>query len=328
MSAAIRNNVTVSGVAHGQPIVFLHGFGCDQSMWRYVSPAFEEDHRVVLLDHVGAGGSEISGYRRSQYSDLNAYARDVLEVCEELDLREVVLVGHSVSSMIGILAANLEPERFAALVLVGPSPRYLDDDGYVGGFSREDIDGLLETMDNDYLGWSSTMAPAIMGNADRPELGEELRLSFCRTDPDIARDFASVTFLSDNRADLPQLRVRSVILQCADDIIASRTVGEYVHRELPGSEFVMLEATGHCPHVSAPEQTTAAIRVPVTRWACRLPRSSARACNPPSRSFTRTRPAATCRCCWTARWSRPTGRSYGRRATRPTHCWGGAWKTC
>jgi sigma-B regulation protein RsbQ len=162
--------------------------------------------------------------------------------------------------MIGILAANLEPERFSALVLVGPSPRYIDDDGYVGGFSREDIDGLLETMDNDYLGWSSTMAPAIMGNADRPELGEGLRLSFCRTDPAIARDFAGVTFLSDNRADLRRLRVRSVILQCSDDIIASRSVGEYVHRELPGSEFVMLEATGHCPHVSAPAQTTAAIR--------------------------------------------------------------------
>jgi sigma-B regulation protein RsbQ len=260
MSAAIRNNVTVTGVADGQPMVFLHGFGCDQSMWRHVSPAFEKDHRVVLLDHVGAGGSEVSGYRRSRYSDLNAYARDVLEVCEELDLREVILVGHSVSSMIGILAANLEPERFSALVLVGPSPRYIDDDGYAGGFSRADIDGLLETMDNDYLGWSSTMAPAIMGNADRPELGEELRLSFCRTDPAIARDFAGVTFLSDNRADLPRLRVRSMILQCSDDIIASRAVGEYVHRELAGSEFVMLEATGHCPHVSAPEQTTAAIR--------------------------------------------------------------------
>jgi sigma-B regulation protein RsbQ len=260
MSAASRNNVTVTGVADGQPMVFLHGFGCDQSMWRHVSPAFEKDHRVVLLDHVGAGGSEVSGYRRSRYSDLNAYARDVLEVCEELDLREVILVGHSVSSMIGILAANLEPERFSALVLVGPSPRYIDDDGYVGGFSREDIDGLLETMDNDYLGWSSTMAPAIMGNADRPELGEGLRLSFCRTDPAIARDFAGVTFLSDNRADLRRLRVRSVILQCSDDIIASRSVGEYVHRELPGSEFVMLEATGHCPHVSAPAQTTAAIR--------------------------------------------------------------------
>ena len=241
-------------------MVFLHGFGCDQSMWRQVSGGFEEDHRVVLLDHVGAGDSDISGYRQSRYNELGAYARDVLEVCEELELGDVVLVGHSVSAMIGILAANLEPERFAALVLVGPSPRYLDDVGYVGGFSHEDIDGLLETMDTDYLGWSSTMAPAIMGNADRPELGEELRLSFCRTDPDIARDFATVTFRSDNRADLRRVSVRSVILQCSDDVIASRVVGEYVHQELPGSEFVMLEATGHCPHVSAPAQTTAAIR--------------------------------------------------------------------
>jgi sigma-B regulation protein RsbQ len=259
-SAAIRNNVTVSGVADGQPMVFLHGFGCDQSMWRRVAPAFEEDHRVVLLDHVGAGDSDISGYRRSRYSDLDAYARDVLEVCEELALCDVVLVGHSVSAMIGILAANLEPERFAALVLVGPSPRYIDDEDYVGGFSREDIDGLLETMDTDYLGWSSTMAPAIMGNGDRPELGEELTASFCRTDRNIARDFAEVTFLSDNRADLRQLDVRSVILQCSDDIIAPREVGEYMHRELSDSEFVMLEATGHCPHVSAPAQTAAAIR--------------------------------------------------------------------
>jgi sigma-B regulation protein RsbQ len=259
-SAVIRNNVTVSGTRDGQPMVFLHGFGCDQSMWRHVSPAFEQDHRVVLLDHIGAGGSDVSGYRRSRYSDLDGYARDVLEVFAELELHDMVVVGHSVSAMIAVLAANLEPKRFSALVLVGPSPRYIDDEGYTGGFSREDIDGLLDTMGHDYLGWSSTMAPAIMGNADRPELGEELTASFCRTDPDIARDFASVTFLSDNRADLQRLRVRSVILQCSDDVISAREVGEYVHREVPGSQLVMLDASGHCPHVSAPAQTVAAIR--------------------------------------------------------------------
>jgi sigma-B regulation protein RsbQ len=260
LSAAIRNNVTIRGVEDGQPMLFLHGFGCDQSMWRRVTPSFEMDHRVVLLDHVGCGGSDTSAYRSSRYRDLEGYARDVLEVCEELELRDVVLVGHSVSSMIGVLAANADSERFAALVLVGPSPRYIDDEDYVGGFAREDIDGLLETMGNDWLGWSSTMAPAIMGNADRPELGEELTASFCRTDPKIALDFAGVTFLSDNRADLKKVQVRSVILQCSEDIIAPRAVGEYVHRELPGSEFMMLKAKGHCPQVSAPAETAAAIR--------------------------------------------------------------------
>jgi sigma-B regulation protein RsbQ len=243
-------------------MLFLHGFGCDQSMWRQVSPTFETDHRVVLMDHVGCGGSDASAYRSSRYRNLHGYARDVLEVCDELDLRDVILVGHSVSAMIGVLAANAAPERFASLVLVGPSPRYIDDpdNGYVGGFTRADIDGLLETMSNDWLGWSSVMAPAIMGNADRPELGDQLAASFCQTDPRIALDFANVTFLSDNRADLKRVRVRTAILQCSQDIIAPEAVGRYVHGELPGSELVMLRATGHCPQVSAPEETAAAIR--------------------------------------------------------------------
>lgn len=256
----VRNNVTTHGIVDGQPMVFLHGFGCDQSMWGRIWPAFAADHRIVLLDHVGAGASDTSEYSSSRYSDLTDYARDVLEVCSELDLREVILVGHSVSAMIAVLAANADPERFASLVLIGPSPRYLDDEGYLGGFTRQDIDDLLETMGHDYLGWSSTMAPAIMGNPDRPELGDELTASFCRTDPRIALDFARLTFLSDNRADLTRVAVRSTILQCSDDIIAPRQVGEYVHREIRDSEFVMLEATGHCPHVSAPAETAAAVR--------------------------------------------------------------------
>jgi sigma-B regulation protein RsbQ len=260
ITPTLRNNVTVSGAEGGRPMVFLHGFGCDQSMWRFVAPEFERDHRVVLLDHVGAGGSDAAAYQPARYRSLEGYARDVLEVCDELGLDDVVLVGHSVSAMIGILAANAQPERIGALVLVGPSPRYVDDEGYTGGFSREDIDGLLETMGTDYLGWSSSMAPVIMGNGERPELGEELTASFCRTDPEIAREFAKLTFLSDNREDLSRVTVPSLVLQSSEDAIAPREVGEYVHSQTPDSELVVLSATGHCPHMSAPAETVAAIR--------------------------------------------------------------------
>jgi sigma-B regulation protein RsbQ len=241
-------------------MLFAHGFGCDQNMWRYVWPAFADEYRVVLFDHVGAGGSDVGAYDRERYSSLGGYADDVLDICRELGLDDVVFVGHSVSAMIGVLAAIEEPERFARLVLVGPSPRYIDDDGYAGGFSREDIEGLLESLESNYLGWSSTMAPAIMGNADRPELGEELTNSFCRADPEIAAQFARVTFLSDNRADLPRVMTPSVVLQCDNDVIAPRAVGEYVQRHLSDSRLVQLTATGHCPNLSAPDETVAAIR--------------------------------------------------------------------
>ena len=241
-------------------MVFAHGFGCDQNMWRYVWPAFAGDHRIVLFDYVGMGGSDVGAYDPARYSSLRGYADDVLEICRDLELHDVVFVGHSVSAMIGVLAAVVEPERFARLVLVGPSPRYLDDDEYVGGFSGEQIEGLLESLESNFLGWSSTMAPVIMGNPDRPELGEELANSFCRTDPEIARQFARVTFLSDNRADLPRVKTPSLVLQCADDVIAPRTVGEYVQRNLPNSRLILLDATGHCPNLSAPEETVAAIR--------------------------------------------------------------------
>jgi sigma-B regulation protein RsbQ len=255
-----RNNVKVSGPEGAPAMIFAHGFGCDQNMWRFVAPAFEDDYRIVLFDHVGAGQSDPSAYSRGRYDSLQGYANDVLEICRELDLRNAVFVGHSVSAMIGVLAAVQEPERFESLVLVGPSPRYIDDEGYAGGFSREDIEGLLDSLDSNYLGWSSAMAPVIMGNPDRPELGTELTNSFCRTNPEIARHFARVTFLSDNRADLPRLRARALILQCSDDAIAPRSVGEYVHRQIPGSEMVLMQATGHCPNLSAPEETIEAIR--------------------------------------------------------------------
>jgi sigma-B regulation protein RsbQ len=254
-----RNNVVEHGIADAPAMVFAHGFGCDQNMWRHIWPAFADDHRVVLFDYVGFGGSDVSAYDPDRYSSLEGYAEDVLEIARELELRDVVFVGHSVSSMIGVLAAAAEPERFARLVLVGPSPRYIDDDGYVGGFSRADIEELLESLDSNYLGWSAAMAPVIMGNEDRPQLGEELTNSFCRADPAIAKQFARATFLSDNRADLRRVRAPALVLQCAQDVIAPQAVGEYVSRELPAGELVLLDATGHCPNLSAPEETVAAI---------------------------------------------------------------------
>ena len=254
-----RNNVRVAGPEHGQPMMFAHGFGCDQNMWRFVTPAFEPDHRVVLFDHVGSGSSDLSAYSRDKYASLQGYADDILELCRGLDLHDVIFVGHSVASMMGVLAAAAEPERFAKLILIGPSPRYIDDAPYETGFSRADIDGLLEALDSNYLGWSRQMAPLIMGNPERPELGEELTNSFCRTDPEITKQFARVTFLSDNRSDLQKVDVPTLILQCSEDAIAPRPVGEYVHRHIPRSELVLMRATGHCPNLSAPEETVAAI---------------------------------------------------------------------
>jgi len=255
-----RNNVQISGRADGPTMIFAHGFGCDQNMWRFVAPAFADTYRTVLFDHVGAGRSDLSAYSPDRHSMLQGYADDMLEIMAEIEARDTVFVGHSVGAMIGVLAANSAPDRFDRLVLVGPSPRYLDDVDYRGGFSAADIEELLDSLDSNYLGWSSVMAPAIMGNPDRPELGSELTNSFCRTDPAIARRFARVTFLSDNRDDLAGVSVPCLVLQCTDDIIAPHEVGEYVHRQLPKSELVVLRATGHCPNLSAPEETVAAIR--------------------------------------------------------------------
>ena len=255
-----RNNVTVAGDPAGRTIVFAHGFGCDQHMWRFVVPAFEDDHRIVLFDYVGAGGSDLSAYDDERYGSLDGYALDVIEVLDALEARDVVFVGHSVSSMVGVRAALRRPDLVSALVLVGPSPRYIDEGDYVGGFSEEDIEGLLQSLDSNYLGWSASMAPVIMGNADRPELGAELTSSFCRTDPDIQRKFARVTFLSDHRADLPEVRVPTLVLQCSDDVIAPDLVGQYVHERVAGSTFRKLRAVGHCPNLSAPEETVEAIK--------------------------------------------------------------------
>ena len=261
MSVLARNNVRVGGRPDGRPMIFAHGFGCAQNMWRFVAPAFADDYKLVLFDYVGSGKSDLSAYDPKRYATLDGYAQDVLDVCRALDLRDVVFVGHSVSAMIGVLAARREPERFAHLIMIGPSPRYLNDPPeYSGGFERSDIEGLLDTMDKNYIGWANHLGPAIMANADRPELGQELTESFCSTDPVIARRFAEATFFADNREDLASLRIPSLVLQCSEDIIAPREVGEYVHRELSGSTLRMMQATGHCPHMSAPEETIALMR--------------------------------------------------------------------
>ena len=239
--------------------MFVHGFGCDQNMWRHVVPAFESTHRVVLMDLVGAGGSDASDFDPERYSSLDAFAAGIIEVVRELDLRDAVLVGHSVSAMLVAMTQLAEPARVASLVMVAPSPRYIDEPGYVGGFGAEDIDELLESLASNYLGWSETMAPAIMGNADRPDLGEELTESFCRMHPAIAQVFAEATFRSDSRALLPQIDVPTLVLQCTDDLIAPVVVGEYVADQVPQGSLELLEATGHCPHLSDPASTTEAI---------------------------------------------------------------------
>ncbi len=259
-----RNSVTVTGRADGPTLVFAHGFGCDQQMWRLVAPSFEATCRVVLFDHVGAGGADPAAYDPVRHARLEGYAADVVEVVEAVvgtgAVPPVVFVGHSVSAMVGVLAAAQRPELFDRLVLVGPSPRYVDDEGYRGGFSQEEIDELLDTMDGNYLGWSQHIAPVIMGVPDRPELGQELTSSFCRSDPTIARRFARTTFLSDNRADLPRVTAPTLVLQSREDVIAPPEVGRYVADALPRGELVVLDSTGHCPNLSAPDQVVAAVR--------------------------------------------------------------------
>ncbi|MGD0607008.1 MAG: alpha/beta hydrolase [Streptosporangiaceae bacterium] len=254
-----RNNVLITGRPDGPVMMLANGFGCDQNMWRLVRPALAERFRLVLFDHVGSGQAERSAWRPERYASLDGYTDDILRICAELELRQVVFVGHSVGAMMGVLAANREPERFRQLILIGPSPRYIDEAGYRGGFSASDIDELLESLESNYLGWSAAMAPVIMGNPERPELGQELTNSFCRTDPQAARVFARTTFSSDNRSDLARVTVPTLILQCSTDVIAPAEVGQYVHAQIPGSVLITLPATGHCPQLSAPAATAEAI---------------------------------------------------------------------
>jgi len=233
-------------------MVFAHGYGCDQNMWRLLEPAFEGRYRTILFDLVGSGGSDLAAYDRDKYGSLEGHASDVLEIVDEFADGPVVFVGHSVSATIGMLAANRAPERFAAQIMVGPSPCYINDGDYVGGFTRGDIAGLLETLERNYLGWAGTMAPAIMGAPDQPELSVELTNSFCRTDPEIAKHFARVTFESDHRADVGRSTTPALIVQCSDDLIAPRTVGDYMHATMPDSTLCIIDNVGHCPHLSAP----------------------------------------------------------------------------
>ncbi len=258
-SIVVRNNIKSFGKGK-QTMVFAHGFGCDQNMWRFITPEFENDYRIVLFDYVGAGKSDIASYNQERYSSLQGYVQDVLEVCEAIQLENVIFVGHSVSAMIGLLAAVERPEYFSHIVMVSPSPCYINDEGYIGGFERRDIEGLIDTMEKNYIGWANFLAPSIMGNKDRPELGEELTESFCSTDPIIANQFAKATFFSDNRRDLAKLKIPSLILQCSEDIIAPVEVGEYLHAKIQASTLRIMKATGHCPHMSAPDETVQLIK--------------------------------------------------------------------
>ena len=256
-----RHAVHLSGNPEGRPMVFAHGFGCDQTLWRFVTPAFEADYQVVTFDYVGAGASDREAYAKERYSTLDAYADDILAICRALELRDVTLVGHSVSATIAILASIADPDLITELVLVTPSPRYLDDlPDYHGGFSAADIDGLLQMMDVNAFGWAEYLAPVVMGNADRPELAKDLEVTFCSIDPQMARQFAEVTFKADNRADLSRVNTPALILQCTNDAVAPVEVGEYMHANLRGSTLTMIDAIGHCPHVSHPAETVAAIR--------------------------------------------------------------------
>jgi len=249
-----RNNVTIKGTGK-QVMLFAHGFGCDQNMWRFVTPEFEKDYKIVLFDYVGCGKSDISAYNVERYSNLYGYAQDVLEICQELELEEIIFVGHSVSSMIGLLAAIENPDIFSCMVFIGPSARYVNDVNYTGGFSREDLNELLDVMDNNFIGWANFLAPVVMKNEDRADLTEELIESFCSTDPIITRRFAEVTFFSDNREDLSNLTIPCLVLQCSDDAIAPDEVGMYIHNKIKGSTFEKMNATGHCPHMSHPGET-------------------------------------------------------------------------
>lgn len=259
MNAVQQNNVIIKGQGT-EVMLFAHGFGCDQNMWRFVIPAFENDYKVVLFDHVGAGNSDLSAYSSEKYSQLDGYAADIVSICEELGLENVIFVGHSVSSIIGMIAYLKSPDLFKSLIMVSPSPSYINDGDYVGGFTREQITELMDSLDNNHLGWSMTMAPVIMANPDRGELAEELSNSFCRTNPDIAKEFARTTFFSDKRDLLPKVAIPTLILQCSDDVIAPEEVGIYMHEHIKDSEFVLMEATGHCPNLSAPEETIAAMK--------------------------------------------------------------------
>jgi len=254
MDVIQRNNVKSYGTG-SETMLFAHGFGCDQNMWRFIIPAFEKRYKIIAFDYVGCGASDKDAYHIDRYDSLNGYAQDIIDICDTLELNKIIFIGHSVSAMIGLLASIQRPELFKSLIMIGPSARYVNDEGYEGGFSQRDLEGLFEVMDNNYIGWANFLAPVVMRNEGRPELAHELEESFCATDPTISRKFARVTFFSDNRSDLSKLKVPSLILQCSDDAIAPDVVGQYIAQNIAGSTFIKMQATGHCPHLSHPEET-------------------------------------------------------------------------
>ncbi len=250
---SIRNNVNILGNGN-EVIMFAHGFGCDQNMWRHIIPAFKDNYKIVLFDYVGSGSSDSTAYNAERYSTLEGYAKDVLDICEELKLSNIIYVGHSVSCMIGMLAANEQPKLFSKIIMVSPSPSYINDGDYIGGFQRKDVEDLLDMMDKNYMGWANFFAPNIIGNAEKPELALELTQSFCSTDPIIARRFAEVTFFSDNRKDLKFNKLPTLVLQASDDMLAPISVGNYLHDNFIDSKLSIMNVTGHCAHMSHPNE--------------------------------------------------------------------------
>jgi len=254
-----KHNAQVLGTGE-KTMLFVHGYGCDQNMWRFITPAFETSYKVVLIDLVGSGQSDLDAYDFEKYNSLQTHADDLLELIEDLNLKNVIMVGHSVSAMIGALASIKNPTAFDCIIMISPSPRYISDPSYDGGFSKESIDELVEALDSNYLGWSSTITPMIMGNSERPALAQELKNSFCRNNPEIAKHFARVTFLGDNRADLEKVTVPTLILQCSADVITLQHVGIYVQQQIKGSQLTQMKAKGHCPHLSEPAETIASMK--------------------------------------------------------------------
>lgn len=257
-----RNQVVVSGCPDGQPMVFVHGFGCDQSMWRQVAPAFEEKFRVITYDLTGMGKSDLSAYDMRRYADLEAHAGDLLSIMQELDLENAVLVGHSIGATIALLAANQAPERVARLVLVSPTPSFLDDpaNGYRGGFSSADLGELIAFLDENHLGWSAQMAPTVAGQPAGEPAAEELTQGFCRTNPAIAQHFGRVTFFTDRRSAFERAARPALILHCRNDALVPMQVADWMSERVPDATLKVLDATGHAPHMTVPSDVVAAMR--------------------------------------------------------------------
>jgi sigma-B regulation protein RsbQ len=254
-----RNNIHLSGTG-GKVLFFLHGFGCSQLMWRYIVPSFEKEYTIILIDLVGCGASDETAYDFNKYNTLDGYANDILEICNDLSLKEVILIGHSVSAMIATLAVNKQPAVFNKLIMLCPSPRYINDENYEGGFQQTDIDEMVKLLNQYYLGWAANIAPVIVGNNSQPNVTKELSDSFCNNNPEIASHFAKVAFMGDNRNDIKNIKTETLIIQSANDHIAPLQVGNYLHQNIPFSKFVVIDTVGHTPHLCNPNLVIESIR--------------------------------------------------------------------